>query len=119
MTRLDIRTFALLICLMCFLTLVLPFCVPTAESKLFLPDPPIPPPGSDGADPDDVAVNSSRGPGGGWTGEFGFGTEQSAVMGGNFSVTEQGVTSQEVPVAGSRDSARWLLFLWILISQIY
>jgi|GEM_PF-3470538 len=118
MTRLGIRTSVLMICLMCFLTLVLPFCVPTAESKLFLPEPPAPPP-SDGADPDDVAVNTARNPGGDLPGEYGFGTELFVVIGGDLFSTGQRVTSQEVPVAGSRDSARWLLLVWILASRIY
>jgi len=104
-----------MVSLMCFLTLVLPFCVPTAESKLFVPDPQPPPP----ADPDDLAVNSARGTGGGLASEFGFGTELTIPLGGDLFSTEQSVTSQEVPVTGSRESARWLLYVWILANLIY
>ena len=124
MTRLGLRTCVLLVGLMCFLTLVLPFCVPSAESKVFLPgggaagNPPPPPPPP--ADPDDIAVNSAGGAGGGLAGGFGFGSEKCVVIGGDLMGTEQCTPSQEVPVASKgRDSTRWLLLVWMWASQLY
>jgi hypothetical protein len=123
MLRLDLRTCVLLVSLMYFLTLVLPFCVPSADSRPFLPGPGDPPPppegGSNKADPDDVAVNSARGTGGGLAGSFGFGNEHSVIMDGASVGTGQRTASQEEPVTSiGRDSARWLLLVWVLASQL-
>jgi hypothetical protein len=124
MSRFGLRTCVLLVCLMCFLTLVLPFCVPSAESRVLLPSgrggvPPPPTPGSDDADPDDIAVNSARGTGGGLGGGFGFGSETCVVIAGAWVGTEKCMPLEEVPVASTgRDSARWLLLVWVLASQL-
>jgi len=122
MSRFNLKVTVLLVSLTCFLTLVLPFCVPTAESKVFLPpaggennDPPPPPP----ADPDDVAVNSARG-GGGITGGYGFGNETISIIAGATVDIGQGTAPLEAPVASiGRDSTRWLLFVWLVTGQLY
>ena len=124
MLRLDPRTCVLLVSLMYFLTLVLPFCVPSAESRVFLPgrggSPPPPPQGGlEGADPDDVAVNSAGGTGGGLVGSFGFGNEHAVIIDGTSVGRVQRIPSQGEPVTSTgRDSARWLLLVWVLASQL-
>ena len=133
MTRFGLKTCVMLVSLTCFLTLVLPFCVPPAESRMFVSgggsggdrpslgegtggNPPPPPP----ADPDDIAVNSARGTGGGVVGGYGFGNEKCVIMAGTVMTTEQVSPFKEVPVASTgRDSARWLLLVWVLASQLY
>jgi hypothetical protein len=121
MLRLDLRTCVLLVSLMYFLTLVLPFCVPSAESRVFLPGPPPPPPQgtSDDADPDDVAVNSARGTGGGLVGTFGLGNEHSVIMdGASVGAAKRTLSREELVTSIGRDSARWLLLVWVLASQL-
>jgi hypothetical protein len=120
MIRFDLRACLLLVSLTCFLTLVLPFCVPSAEAKVFLPGPPPPPPnGGNGADPDDIAVNTARGTGGKLIGGYGFGQEQCVLMDEASVATELGKPLQEGPVRiTGRDSARWLLLVWVLASQL-
>jgi hypothetical protein len=118
MLRLDLRTCVLLVSLMYFLTLVLPFCVPSAESRVFLPDPP-PLGGSDDADPDDVAVNSARGIGGGLVGTFGLGDEHSVMMdGASVGAAKSTFSREELVTSIGRDGARWLLLVWVLASQL-
>ncbi|MCX5801723.1 MAG: hypothetical protein NTX17_10085 [Candidatus Eisenbacteria bacterium] len=119
MTRFDLRTCVLLVSLMCFLTLVLPFCVPPAESRWTSPgggraDKGLPPPPA--ADPDDIAVNTARGIGEELPGGFGFGNEACVVISGELTSTEQSTPFTEAPEASlGLNGTRWsLLLVWIL-----
>jgi hypothetical protein len=111
MVRTRFRTSVMLVTIVCFLALVLPFWVPSVGSKVLLPDGP---PG-EGADPDDIAVNSSKdGTGGGKDGEFELGDGRSVVM------TTEGESSVEEVSAVSvrRDSDRWLWLVWKSARQL-
>lgn len=102
----------MLVTIVCFLALVLPFWVPSVGSKVLLPEGPS---GPEGADPDDIAVNSSRGGTGTVEkGEFELGDGRCVVI-----TTEGGPSSEEASgVSTRRDSDRWLWLVWSLTRQL-
>ncbi len=112
MVRTKFRTLVTLATVVCFLALVLPFWVPSVGSKVLLPEGP---PGGEDADPDDIAVNSSRdGTGVGKGGEFELGDERCVVV-----ATEGESSFEEAPaVSVRRDSDRWLWLVWSLTRQL-
>jgi len=106
-----LRSLVLLVAFACLLTMSLPFCVPSVESKVLLPGGSDPPPGTgggEGADPDDIAINSSL-VDNGLIGEgaFAFGDEHCTVI-----WTEEYACPREERVANSRTgNAQWLLLV--------
>lgn len=108
------RTYVLLVAFACLLTLFLPFCVPSVESKVILPhgtssSPPPNPGGQEGGDPDDIAVNSPIGSTGigGW-GTFRLGDEHSVIV----WTEEYAVSREEQVVDARRENAR---LLWLVL----
>jgi hypothetical protein len=113
MVRTRFGTLVMLVTLVCFLALVLPFWVPSVGSKVLLP-------GGEGddpesADPDDIAVNSSRGgTGTGDRGEYEVGEGRCV-----FIAAEGDPSSEEASAASTcRDSDRWLFLVWSLTRQL-
>ena len=110
------RTYVLLVAFACLLTLFLPFCVPSVESKVILPGadgttgPPDPPGASDqGGDPDDIAINSPMG-GTGMLGGSAFRVgEQDGVT---VWTEEYAVSREEQVVDARRENAR---LLWLVL----
>jgi len=108
------KTYVLLVALACLLTLYLPFCVPSVESKVILPGTgggtETPDPGSDeGGDPDDIAINSPMGGMdvfGGAT--FRVGEERSVVV----WTEEYAVSREEQVFSARRENAR---MLWLVL----
>ncbi len=104
------RMFVLLVAFACLLTLTLPFCVPSVESKVFLPggnnDPPPQPGGGGDADPDDIAVNSGRDSGSAGKGTYSLGDEHYLVF-----LTEEYADSGEEQAANVRPENARLLWL--------
>ncbi|UCF78823.1 MAG: hypothetical protein JSW03_00670 [Candidatus Eiseniibacteriota bacterium] len=116
MVRTRFGTLVMLITFVCFLALILPCWVPSVGSRVTLPeDGRNDPPGSDGADPDDIAVNSSRdGSGFGDKGQFEVGEGRCVVL-----VAEGDPCSEEASAASvRRDSERWLWLVWSLTRQL-
>lgn len=108
-------SFVLLATLACLLTLFLPFCVPSVESKVILPGgdaanpPPEPGGGDDGGDPDDIAINSPLGGGGVFGGTaFRLGDDHSVVV----WTEEYAVSREEQVLNARREDARWV---WLVL----
>ncbi|MFH0778866.1 MAG: hypothetical protein V2A71_09570 [Candidatus Eisenbacteria bacterium] len=118
MSRHILRTWVPVVCLLCFLTLVLPVSVTSVRSETFLRgggsgggsgDTGVP---SDGADPDDIAVNSlSNLPSFGLKTTFGLGRQQFTAISSDGSARTQG----EPAASLTEGRARWMHFAWILV----
>jgi hypothetical protein len=115
------KIYVFLVAFACLLTLCLPFCVPSVESKVILPDgnwtepPPEPGGGSnDGGDPDDIAVNS---PMGGTVFEGGTIFHLGDEHGASIWTDEYAVSREEQVVNSRRANAGLLWFLLRLTGQ--
>ncbi len=115
------KTYVLLVALACLLTLYIPFCVPSVESKVILPGtdgatgPPEPGGGDEGGDPDDIAINSPMG----GTGMFGgtafrIGDESSVIV-----WTEGYAVSREEQVLNTRREDVRLLWLVLKVAGLF
>jgi hypothetical protein len=106
-----LRSVVFLVAFACLLTVSLPFCVPSVESKVLLPgggEPPTDTGGGESADPDDIAINSLEVDNGLiGQGTFAFGDEHCTVI-----WTEEYACPKEERVANSRaGNAQLLLFV--------
>jgi len=116
-------SFVLLAALACLLTLFLPFCVPSVESKVILPGadgasngPPNQPGGSgdQGGDPDDIAINSPVG----GTGLLGGTVFRLGEHGAIVWTEEYAVSREERVVNARRENAR-LLWLVLRMTRLF